>query len=363
MIVVMNHTATDADVAAVAARIESFGARAHHSAGSERTIIGVLGDLRTASGGGARDQLAAMAGVEKVVPIAAPYKLASRALHPADTVIDLGHGVRIGGGHVVAMAGPCSIEGRDHALGLARQLHGMGVRVFRGGAFKPRTSPYSFQGMGEAGLKVLAEISAELGMVTVTEVVSPDEVELVARYADVLQVGTRNMQNYRLLEAIGRCDKPVLLKRGMSATIEELLLAAEYVLAGGNPNVMLCERGIRTFEPSMRGTFDLGAVPLLRQLTHLPVVADPSHATGLRDLVGPVALGAVAAGADGFIVEAHEQPEAALSDAAQTIDLAQLGELLATAAQVAAAVGHTLDVAARGAAAVGGTVGTAGLVA
>jgi 3-deoxy-7-phosphoheptulonate synthase len=342
MIVVIAEGATPDQLAAVVARIEQLGARAHVSAGTERTVVGVLGEGLA----DARQQLAAMAGVERVVRIAAPYKLASRALHPHDTVVRV-RDVEIGGSEVVAMAGPCSIESREHALQLARRLHAAGVRVFRGGAFKPRTSPYAFQGMGLEGLEVLAEVRDELGMVTVTEVMAPEQVADVAAHADVLQIGTRNMQNYRLLEAVGEAGKPVLLKRGMSATIEELLLAAEYVLARGNDQVLLCERGIRTFEPSMRGTFDLGAVALLRELTHLPVIADPSHATGRRDLVTPVALGAIAAGAHGVIVEAHDTPEEAVSDAAQTIDLAQLDQLLDSAGLVAAATGRSLDAARR----------------
>lgn len=272
-----------------------------------------------------------------------PYRLAARAGR-GDTVVHVGPGrVPIGGRHVTVIAGPCAVEDRASLLGTAHALRGLGVQLLRGGAFKPRTSPYSFQGLGQAGLELLAEARAATGLGVVTEVLSPEEVTLVARYADVVQVGTRNMANYRLLEALGTCGTPVLLKRGQGSTIEELLCAAEYVLAAGNPDVILCERGVRSFEPLVRNAFDLNVVPLLRQLTHLPVVVDPSHAAGRADLVHGVSVGAVAAGAHGLIVEAHEAPETASVDGAQTLDIAQTSRLLEGVDAICAATGRLLE--------------------
>jgi 3-deoxy-7-phosphoheptulonate synthase len=337
MIVVMRAGATPEDVEAVMTRIRELGYRPHRSEGEERTVVGVLGNDRRVDPG----ELTWMPGVEKVVPILAPYKLASRDFQPAPTVIDLA-GLQIGGADVVLIAGPCSVESPAQMFEVAEELQALGVRLLRGGAFKPRTSPYSFQGLGEEGLRILAEVRAEFGMAIVTEVMGPDEVELVGSYADVLQVGARNMQNYRLLEAVGRQQRPVLLKRSPSATLEELLLAAEYILAQGNPHVMLCERGIRSYDPLVRNTFDLNAVPLLKQLTHLPVIADPSHGTGRRDIVGPMARAAVAAGADGLIVEVHAHPEAALSDGAQSLRPADLAALLPSLEHAALAAGRNL---------------------
>lgn len=282
--------------------------------------------------------------VEKVVPLPTPYKLASRDFHPANTVITLANGVVVGGPEVVIIAGPCSVESETQTFEVAGQLQKLGVRVLRGGAFKSRTSPYAFQGLGERGLKILAAAGAAFDMAVVTEVMGTDELELVARYADVLQVGARNMQNYRLLEAVGRQAKPVLLKRSPSATTEELLLAAEYIMAQGNPQVMVCERGIRSYDPAVRNTFDLNAVPLLKRLTHLPVIADPSHGTGRSDLVGPVSLAAVAAGADGLIIEVHAHPEAALSDGAQSLRPADLAALLPRLKHAASAADRPLGV-------------------
>ncbi|MCW2921458.1 MAG: phospho-2-dehydro-3-deoxyheptonate aldolase [Thermoleophilia bacterium] len=272
-----------------------------------------------------------------------PYRNAVRAGRP-DTIVLVGeHRVPIGGTHVAMIAGPCAVEGRETLLETAHALSGMGVQMLRGGAFKPRTSPHSFQGLGEEGLQLLAEAREATGMAIVTEVLTPEDVPLVARYADVLQVGTRNMANYRLLEALGAQDKPVLLKRGMAATIEELLCAAEYVLAGGNPNVILCERGIRSFEPMVRNAFDLNVIPLLDQLTHLPVIVDPSHAAGRADLVHAVTMGAVAAGAHGFIIEAHENPLAAIVDGSQTLDMEAMQRLITGVDAIAAATGRQLD--------------------
>ena len=272
-----------------------------------------------------------------------PYRNAIRAGRP-DTIVHVGaERVAVGGDNVTMIAGPCAVEGRDTLLATAHALRAMGVPMLRGGAFKPRTSPHSFQGLGEEGLELLSEARAETGMAIVTEVLSPEDVALVARHADVLQVGTRNMANYRLLEALGAQDKPVLLKRGMAATVEELLCAAEYVLAGGNPNVILCERGIRSFEPMVRNAFDLNVIPLLGELTHLPVIVDPSHAAGRTDLVHGVSLGAVAAGAHGLIVEVHEDPAAAIVDGSQTLDLPATERLLTGIEAIAAATGRTMD--------------------
>jgi 3-deoxy-7-phosphoheptulonate synthase len=338
MIVVMRAGAAPAEIEAVVDHIQSLGFRPHLSEGEERTIIGVIGNDRRVDPA----DLTWLPGVEKVVPILAPYKLASRDFQRAPTVITLDNGVRIGGPDVVLMAGPCSVESRAQTFEAAAALHALGVRVLRGGAFKPRTSPYAFQGLGEPALHILAEVRAEFGLAIVTEVMGPDEVELVGTYADVLQVGARNMQNYRLLEAVGRQARPVLLKRAPSATTEELLLAAEYILAQGNRQVMVCERGIRSYDPQLRNTFDLNAVPLLKLLTHLPVIADPSHGTGRRDLVGAVSRAALAAGADGLIVEVHAHPEAALSDGAQSLRPADLEALLPSLQLAAAAGGRTM---------------------
>jgi 3-deoxy-7-phosphoheptulonate synthase len=272
-----------------------------------------------------------------------PYRNAVRAGRP-DTIVRVGaRGIPVGGDHVSVIAGPCAVEGRDTLLATARALSGLGVQMLRGGAFKPRTSPHSFQGLGREGLELLAEARDVTGMAIVTEVLSPEDVPLVAAYADVLQVGTRNMANYRLLDALGQQGKPVLLKRGMAATVEELLCAAEYVLAGGNPNVILCERGIRSFEPLVRNAFDINVIPLLDELTHLPVIVDPSHAAGYASLVPAVSLGAIAAGAHGLIVEVHEQPAAAIVDGSQTLDIPQAAQLLDGLAAIADATGRSLD--------------------
>ncbi|MCW2955535.1 MAG: aroF [Thermoleophilia bacterium] len=342
MIVVMHRSATELDAEAVVARVEQLGYRAHRSSGEERTVIGVIGDDRPID----PDALRSLAGVEQVVPILAPYKLASRDFQPHDTIVELHGGARFGGEEIPVMAGPCSVEDRDSMFALAERLQALGVQVMRGGAFKPRTSPYSFQGMGEPGLQILAEVRERYGMAVVTEVMTAEEVPLCDRYVDMLQIGTRNMQNYRLLEAVGRTKTPVLLKRGMSGTIEELLLAAEYILAGGNEQVLLCERGIRTYETATRSTFDVNAVPVLKQLTHLPVIVDPSHATGRADLVDPVSRAAVAAGADGLIIEVHSDPSVAVSDGAQTLSVEAFATLLKNVGRVAEAVDRRVPVGA-----------------
>ena len=337
MIVIMQHGATEAQIKNVIARVEQRGCRVHISEGEERMIIGVIGNGRPLD----PIQFERMSGVERVVPVLRPFKLASREFHPQDTVVKA-NGVRIGGDEIVVMAGPCAVENRDQILEAARAVKGAGAKVLRGGAFKPRTSPYSFQGLGVEGLRLLAAAREETGLPVVTEVMAPEMVPLVSTYADILQIGARNMQNYALLHAVGEAQRPVLLKRGMMSTIEELLMAAEYILSHGNERIVLCERGIRTFEPYTRNTVDINAVPLLKQLTHLPVVVDPSHGTGKWELVGPVSKAAIAAGADGLIIEVHPHPEEALSDGAQSLKPARFAALMQELRPVAEAVGRTL---------------------
>jgi 3-deoxy-7-phosphoheptulonate synthase len=322
MIIVMSHQAAPAQVEAVVERVKEIGLRPEVSIGEDRAVIGVIGGNAYAY----RESFSHLPGIQEIVQITKPFKLASREFQPRDTVVDVS-GVPVGGDEVVMMAGPCSVEDRAMLLETARFVAGRGVRILRGGAFKPRTSPYSFQGLGEAGLRLLAEAREETGLRVVSEVVSPADVELVARYVDMLQVGTRNMQNYALLQEVGRSSRPVLLKRGMSSTVEEWLLAAEYVLSQGNRSVVLCERGIRTFENSTRFTLDLNSVPLVRELSHLPVVVDPSQGTGRWSLVRPMSLAAVAAGAQGLIVEVHPRPHEALSDGAQSLDFEEFERL------------------------------------
>ncbi|MDY6876245.1 MAG: 3-deoxy-7-phosphoheptulonate synthase [Chloroflexota bacterium] len=337
MIVVMKKGATSAQIANVIARIEQLGCQAHISEGEERTIIGIIGNGRPLD----REQIERVVGVERTVPILRPFKLASREFHPQDTVVMV-NGVPIGGRQVVVMAGPCAVENRDQLLETARAVKKAGAHVLRGGAFKPRTSPYSFQGLGEEGLRLLAEAREETGLLVITEVMEPRMVPLVTTYADILQVGARNMQNYALLHVIGEAQRPVLLKRGMMSTVEELLMAAEYILSHGNDRIILCERGIRTFEHYTRNTLDISAVPLLKQLSHLPVIVDPSHGTGKWELVGPSSLAAVAAGADGLIIEVHPHPDKALSDGAQSLKPARFAALMQSLRPVAAAVGRAL---------------------
>jgi 3-deoxy-7-phosphoheptulonate synthase len=315
MMIVMKASATDDEIEAVGRRVESVGARAHVSRGEEVTVIGAIGDREHV----ARLGLEGAPGVEQVVPILKPYKLASTQVRGGQrTVLDIG-GRRIGGTHFALIAGPCTVESRDQTLATARTVRDAGATMFRGGAYKPRSSPYSFQGLGQEGLRLLAEAKEETGLPVVTEVMDARDLEPVVEVADVIQVGARNMQNYALLSEIGRAGLPVLLKRGLSATLEELLMAAEYVLKEGNEAVMLCERGIRTFEPAYRFTLDLTAVPVLKELSHLPVVVDPSHAAGRRDLVTPLSLAAAAAGADGIIVEVHPEPDEAICDGPQAL--------------------------------------------
>lgn len=337
MIIVMQAGAPQADLDRVVSRVEGLGLRPHVIVGTERTVVAVVGDERGAVSGG----METLPGVAEVLPILAPYKVASREVQTEPTVVRAGPLV-VGGGRIGVIAGPCSVESREQIVATARAVKDAGATGLRGGAFKPRTSPYSFQGMKEQGLELLAEAREATGLAVVTEVVSPEDVPLVARYADVLQVGARNMQNYRLLEAVGRTKVPVLLKRGPAATVEELLLAAEYILDAGNRQVMLCERGIRTFEAHTRFTLPLATVPWLHQRTHLPVVVDPSHGTGHANLVESMAAASVAAGADGLIVEVHPDPKAATSDAAQTIDLPAFTRMMDVCRRVAAALGREI---------------------
>ncbi len=319
-------------------RLGTFNLKGELSQGEERVVIGVLGAPIPAGLGQA---LEALPGVEKTLRITAPYKLASREFHPLDTVVRV-RDVEIGGNELVVMAGPCSVESRDQLLRTAEGVRERGAKLLRGGAYKPRTSPYAFRGLGEQGLELLAEARERTGLAIVTEVMTPADVPVVGQYTDVFQIGARNMQNYLLLEEVGRTDKPVLLKRGLAATIEEWLLAAEYIMAQGNRQVILCERGIRTFETATRNTFDLNAVALVKRLSHLPVIADPSHGTGKWYLVPPLSLAAIAAGADGLIVEVHPDPDRALSDGAQSLTLENFGRLMQQAQAVAQALGRSL---------------------
>ncbi|MBI2462409.1 MAG: 3-deoxy-7-phosphoheptulonate synthase, partial [Candidatus Rokubacteria bacterium] len=305
MIIVLKAGATDQEIEHVTRRIEELGFRPHVSRGELRTIIGAIGDDRFKT---QLQALEALEYVESVVPILQPFKLASREVRGSDTQIDV-NGVRIGGRSLCVMAGPCSVESAEQLMGVAEQVKAAGAHILRGGAFKPRTSPYAFQGLEEEGLELLLEAKKRTGLPVVTEVLDTTKVEVTARYADILQIGTRNAQNFSLLKEVGQCGKPVLLKRGMAATIKEWLLAAEYILARGNPNVILCERWIRTFETTTRFTLDLNAVPVIKTLSHLPVLVDPSHGTGHWEYVGPMARAAVACGADGVIIEVHGKPE------------------------------------------------------
>jgi 3-deoxy-7-phosphoheptulonate synthase len=334
MIVVMKSGASQRQVDHIIERIEQLGLRSHVIVGTERTVVAALGEKRD----GAKQALETGEGVEKVVPILAPYKMASTEVKKERTIIEV-RKLKVGGGHLGVIAGPCSVESREQILEIAHIVREAGAAGLRGGAFKPRTSPYSFQGLKEKGLELLAEAREATGLAVVTEVMAPEQVPLVARYADVFQVGARNMQNYPLLEAVGEADMPVLLKRGPSATMDEFLLAAEYILKTGNTRVMLCERGIRTFEDHTRFTLPLATVPYLQQNTHLPVVVDPSHGTGKASLVATMARASVAAGADGLIVELHPDPEKALSDGFQALTPGAFKQMMTECRKVAAAVG------------------------
>ena len=336
MIVVMESTSTEREIQGVLARLQESGLSGHLSTGVERTVIGVVGQTYP----DLKDELEVLPGVREVVRISKPYKLVGREFQPEDTIVTVGD-VQIGGPEVVVMAGPCSVESETQMLTVAAAVKQAGARILRGGAFKPRTSPYSFRGLGEEGLKLLAKARAETGLPIVTEVLTVTDVDLVAEYSDIIQIGARNVQNFILLEVAGRTGKPVLLKRGMSTTIEEWLLSAEYVRAQGNRNVILCERGIRTFETYTRNTLDVSAIPVVERLSHLPVIADPSHGTGKWHLVAPLALASVAAGADGLIIEVHPSPDHALSDGAQSLTPDNFSRLMPQVAAVAQAIGRS----------------------
>lgn len=337
MLIVMDRSATPAQVDGVVRAAERMGLKAHPITGEQRTAVGLTGN-RGAIEPAAFENLP---GVLEVIKVSHPYKLVSREFHPEDSIVSVG-GVPVGGTRVVVIAGPCAVESLEQTVTIAREVKARGASLLRGGAYKPRTSPYSFQGLGEEGLKILAAAREETGLPVVTEALDTSSIDVVAKYADGLQIGARNMQNFELLKAAGRIGKPVLLKRGMSATLEEFLLAAEYVLAEGNPNVILCERGVRTFSDFTRNTLDLAIVPAVERLSHLPIVTDPSHGTGRRHKVAPMSLASVAAGADGVAVEVHHRPEEALSDGPQALTPEMFSGLMERLAPIAAAVGRTL---------------------
>ena len=357
MIVVMKPTSSEADIERVLQFLEKHGLSGHPSQGVERTVIGVLGAVGPSGipgsiGGGINpslgESLESLPNVDSVIRVSKPYKLASREFHPVDSVVDVPVGcvkegvVSIGSKNVVMMAGPCTVETEKQLMTTAEAVRKAGATILRGGAFKPSTSPYGFRGLGKAGLQLLAKASAEFGMAVITEVMTPTDVALVSEYADILQIGTRNMQNYMLLDEVGRTNKPVVLKRGMSATIEEWLLAAEYILSQGNSNVILCERGVRTFEKFTRNTMDISAIPVIKQLSHLPIISDPSQGTGRRDLVTPMTLASIAAGTDGLLIEVHPNPDEALKDGAQSLTIDQFKDLMPQAQAVAQAIGRTV---------------------
>lgn len=341
MIVVMKPNATPEEIREVIERAEAMGVKTHPIYGEQRTVVALVGDLTRVS----RETFNALDGVRETVRIQEPYKLSSRSARPENTVIELAGGrVRIGGEEIVVMAGPCSIEDRQQTIEIAHAVKESGAKVLRGGAFKPRTSPYSFQGLGLKGLEYLADARAATGLPIITEVMTVDAVPMVAEYADILQIGARNMQNYGLLQAVGKVNRPVMLKRGMSGTIEELLMCAEYIVSNGNSQVMVCERGIRTYETATRNTFDLNAVPVLKHNSHLPVVADPSHGTGYREYVPAMSRAAVAAGADALILEVHPDPDNAASDGRQTLSLDDFTKLMGSLSRIAEAVDRTIGV-------------------
>lgn len=338
MLIVMGHNASDDEIRDVVQVIEEMGYEARPIPGRQRTAVGLVGNDGRVDAG----RLEGLPGVLEVISVSHPYKQVSREWKEEDTVVTLPNGTRIGGDEIAIIAGPCAVESEGQILRVAGELSDMGATVLRGGAFKPRTSPYSFQGLGEDGLRLLARAREETGMAVVTEALDPDGVSLVAEYADIVQIGARNMHNFALLRRAGQVGKPVLLKRGMSATIDELLLAAEYILHEGNPNVILCERGVRSFDTHTRNLLDLTAVPVIQKLSHLPIIADPSHGTGIRAKVIPMARAAVAAGADGIMVEVHPEPTKALSDGSQSLFPEQFGELMDQIHVIAQAIGRSL---------------------
>ncbi len=330
MLVIMQAHATQEQVGAVCRKIEELGFRAHPMPGPTRTAIGITGNTVPVDPAA----LEGMASVAECIAVSKPYKLVARELKEDNTVVDLGDGVCVGGTELAIIAGPCAVESREQAFAIAAKVKAAGAALFRGGAYKPRTSPYSFQGLGEEGLKILAEVRAEFGLKIVTEAVDTESLELVEHYADVIQIGARNMQNFSLLKRAGRAAKPVLLKRGLSATLDEFLMAAEYILAEGNYNVILCERGVRTFADHTRNTLDLSVIPAVKRLSHLPIIVDPSHGTGRREKVIPLSRAAVAVGADGLLVEVHHQPEQALSDGYQSLLPDQFQQLMEEISQI-----------------------------
>jgi 3-deoxy-7-phosphoheptulonate synthase len=339
MIIVMRQNATKEEIENVENKLIELGFKTHPIIGEVKTVIGAIGDKRLLN----THAISTMPGIESLVPIMKPYKLAGRELKPESTVVDVG-GVKIGGNEVVVMAGPCAIESSEKFLEVASMVKAAGAKILRGGAFKPRTSPYSFQGLEEEGLKIMAEAREATGMKIVTEVVDTRDVEMVASYADMIQIGARNMQNFRLLHEVGMSSKPVLLKRGLAATIEEWLMAAEYIMAAGNSNIVLCERGIRTYETSTRNTIDMSAIPVVKELSHLPIIVDPSHAAGNWKYVGALSKGAIATGSDGLIIEVHQDPPNALSDGQQSLRPAKFAQLMKEFSLVAQAVGRTMDI-------------------
>ncbi len=337
ILVVMEKNSTVKHISEVLKIIEDSGCTPHVSKGDEKTVIGVVGDER----GVVTEKIQAMPGVEKIIPTSRPYKLVSREWKQEDTVVKV-NGIEVGGKKIIIIAGPCGVEDENQLLEIAFAVKEAGAHMLRGGAFKPRSSPYSFQGLGEKGLELLALAREKTGLAIITEVVNPNQVELVAQYADILQIGARNSQNFSLLQEVGKTNKPVMLKRGMMSNLEEYLMCAEYILANGNYNLILCERGIRTFETYTRNTMDISAIPLIKQLSHLPIFADPSHATGKRALVPPVAKAAVAAGADGLMIEVHNHPEKALSDGAQAILPAEFITLMKDLKAIASVMGRCI---------------------
>jgi 3-deoxy-7-phosphoheptulonate synthase len=344
MLVVMKHGASQEEVDAVVAVIREMGYEARPMPGAQRTAVGLVGNDGRVDG----SRIEALSGVAQVIHVTQPYKQVSREWRPENTLVKIAPGVSVGGNEVVVIAGPCSVESEDQIVTAARLVREAGATCLRGGAFKPRSSPYSFQGLGRRGLELLALARQETGLAIVTEAMDEEGAELVAEYGDVIQIGARNMQNYSLLRFVGRLDKPVLLKRGLAATIGELLLSAEYVLAAGNPNVILCERGVRTFDTVTRNMLDLTAIPIVQGLSHLPIIADPSHGTGIRDKVIPMARAAVAAGAHGILVEVHPNPERALSDGAQSLYPEQFAQLVRELRSIAGAIGRRLAPAPQG---------------
>lgn len=337
MIIVMSPSATKENIQKVIEKVEAAGLRVHTSEGEEVTIVGVIGDKKKI----ANLEMNMMEGVEKTVRITEKYKLVSRNFHPENTVVDV-DGVKIGGKQIVVMAGPCSVESIDQLREAAKAVKAGGAQFLRGGAFKPRTSPYDFQGLAEDGLKMLRKVADEDGLKVVTEIVDKDDIAVVGKYADIYQVGARNMQNFQMLKALGKADKPVMLKRGLSATISEWLNAAEYIMAGGNERVILCERGIRTYETFTRNTLDLSAVAAVKELSHLPIIVDPSHGTGRWQMVRPMARAAVAAGCDGLIIEVHPHPEVALSDGDQSLTPKNFEQLMDELGRIAAVMDRSL---------------------